>query len=92
MPPLDQGPAGKESANADRSLRCPGEGTKHDDVQFLGRCFDRTRSHLRMPAPLLTEKFDDFFVVGEATDLVLGEDELAIHDYIEHAVGTFYEF
>ena len=45
-----------------------------------------------MPAPLLTEKFDDFFVVGEATDLVLGEDELAIHDYIEHAVGTFYEF
>ena len=45
-----------------------------------------------MPAPLLTEKFDDFFVVGEATDLVLGEDELAIHDYIEHAVGAFYEF
>ena len=92
MSSFDQGPADKESANADRSLGCPGKGAEHNDVQFLGRHFDQIRSYLQMPAPLLAEKFDDFLVVGEATDLVLGEDELAIHNYVEHAVGTLYEF
>jgi hypothetical protein len=37
---------------------------------------------------LLAKKLKNFVVPGEATDLVLREDELSIHDNIKDAVGA----
>jgi hypothetical protein len=37
---------------------------------------------------LLAKKLKNFVVSGEATDLVLREDELSIHDNIKDAVGA----
>jgi hypothetical protein len=35
---------------------------------------------------LLAKKLKDFLVPGEATDLVLGKDQLSVHDDVKDAV------
>jgi len=37
---------------------------------------------------LSAEKLKNFFVPGEATDLMLGKDEFSVHDNIKDAVGA----
>ena len=37
---------------------------------------------------LLAKKLKNFLVLGEATDLMLGKDELSVHDNIKDAVGA----
>jgi hypothetical protein len=35
---------------------------------------------------VLLKKLEDFLVPGEATDLVLGKDQLSVHDDVKDAV------